>query len=298
MSYLAVEGIDKRDLIYAPPYGYNVFSLLDGGDQPVTVCIAVACEGGKNVVVASDKMVSVSPPSVEFEHAVPKICRIAKQCLAMASGSALTQKEVLDRVNRQISREDEWAVQGVVEIVSSCFMETRNEKADIQFFRPRSLSIKDFYNDTTKYQSDFLMSVDRENKNLGLPLVVLVCGVDDSGAHIYRVVNPGQMECWDSIGFHAIGSGEAHAIMSLIANKANPGISIRDALYLAYEAKRRAEVASGVGQETNMAVISRDSISDVPDETLIELGKIYTVRMQPNDEMKPLIAGLELGWSA
>jgi hypothetical protein len=79
----------------------------------------------------------------------------------------------------------------------------------------------------------------------------IVSGVDGIGAHIY-VVNNSEVTCRDAIGFAAIGAGYWHANSQFMFAGHNRNRPLAETLLLTYAAKRRAEVAPGVGIGTDM----------------------------------------------
>ena len=57
-------------------------------------------------------------------------------------------------------------------------------------------------------------------------LWILIAGVDDHGSHLWHIENPGSKECLDNIGFHAVGSGQHHAVSTFITNEFEPIIDL------------------------------------------------------------------------
>lgn len=87
-----------------------------------------------------------------------------------------------------------------------------------------------------------------------LPSVsVIISGVDETGAHIY-IVNDGDPICRDGVGFAAIGGGARHAESQLMLGRHAWNSPASETLLLAYTAKKRAEVAPGVGTFTDLFV--------------------------------------------
>ena len=83
---------------------------------------------------------------------------------------------------------------------------------------------------------------------------VIFAGVDERGTHIY-VVEDNELRCNDGVGFAAIGSGARHAETQLsLAGHAWNSPNYH-ALLLTYMAKKRAELAPGVGKLTDLFVI-------------------------------------------
>jgi 20S proteasome alpha/beta subunit len=94
-----------------------------------------------------------------------------------------------------------------------------------------------------------------------LQVALLIVGVDSSGAHIYLVEDPGASSCYDAVGFCAIGSGEHHAELAFIRSNYSESVSLKDALLLAYRAKRDAETAPGVGgRYTDLAYMDDEGL--------------------------------------
>src|SRR4051794_24783722 len=78
-----------------------------------------------------------------------------------------------------------------------------------------------------------------------------------TGGHIYSVQNPGRPELLnDIIGYAANGSGTIHALQSMIGLGHSPEAEYHTTVFRVYASKRRAEVAPGVGADTDLAVIS------------------------------------------
>src|SRR2546421_7416049 len=63
------------------------------------------------------------------------------------------------------------------------------------------------------------------------------------------------MTCYDKAGFAAIGAGEWHAKSAFMFNRHTRFRAVPQTLLLTYAAKKRAEVAPGVGAYTDMFII-------------------------------------------
>lgn len=59
----------------------------------------------------------------------------------------------------------------------------------------------------------------------------------------------------DLLGFAYIGSGGRHAASQLMLDQYGPNTSTPESLLLVHSAKRRAEVAPGVGSETDLWIV-------------------------------------------
>jgi hypothetical protein len=124
---------------------------------------------------------------------------------------------------------------------------------------------------------------------------MILAGVDSKGAHIYSIRNPGIKDCFDTIGFHAIGIGELHAVQVFIAHRYSTSCNTLEALNIVYAAKKAAEVAPGVGGATDIAIISRDGIKILEQTIITELNKLYDeVRVPLSQEIASKSARLAI----
>jgi 20S proteasome alpha/beta subunit len=69
---------------------------------------------------------------------------------------------------------------------------------------------------------------------------------------VFSIVNPGDLFCYDAIGFAAVGSGAPHAVYSLIESGYKKSMDGKTVFELVEKAKHRSEVAPGVGRGTEI----------------------------------------------
>jgi hypothetical protein len=74
------------------------------------------------------------------------------------------------------------------------------------------------------------------------------------GTHLF-VVRGAEIECLDVVSFAAIGAGDWHANSQFMFAKHNYNRPFSETLFATYVAKKRAEVAPGVGQATDMFMV-------------------------------------------
>jgi hypothetical protein len=85
-------------------------------------------------------------------------------------------------------------------------------------------------------------------------LSVIIAGLDPTGSHIYEVHN-GESGCFDAIGYAAIGAGARHARAHFMMSGQSYSSSVSETLWATYLAKKRSEVAPGVGEATDIAML-------------------------------------------
>ena len=160
-----------------------------------------------------------------------------------------------------------------------------------EVFASFGLSLQGFYQANHSMMPQLVGVVLQRMQTYNYGLWILLAGVDDSGPHIYRIENPASASCFDSIGYHAIGSGDIHAISTFITNEYRvKDTSLNRVIALVYEGKKRSEKAQGVGPQTDLMVVSRDRTTHLPAEALTELDTMYTRRLE---EEKRVLADVE-----
>lgn len=260
----------------------------------MTVCIGVLCASSKQVVVASDRMITATYPPVEFEHGMPKLEVICPSCIVLTAGDALAHADLCRIVRARIGGLSRPKISTITEEVREGYVAQRLQTVQQRFLEPRGWTIKDFYD---KYMrtlpSDVVVTLDHQIANYNYGLSILVAGADPDEAHIYGIRHPGETDCYDSLGYHAIGIGAMHAISSFIANGYLSTADVKYAVYYTYEAKKNAENAPGVGKDTDMAIIRDGGHYIITTDQVNALEEIYeTRRIRQTSEFQKAIDGL------
>ena len=100
----------------------------------MTVCIgSLATKDklqSKNVVVASDRMVSLGS-FMEFEHEVSKITKLTSKCVAMVAGDTLAGSKIVAIAKDRIDKAPELTkINDIAALVSKVYSECRDEIID------------------------------------------------------------------------------------------------------------------------------------------------------------------------
>ena len=104
----------------------------------------------------------------------------------------------------------------------------------------------------------------------------LIAGLDEGGAHLSQVANPGTVYQLHKLGYAAIGSGGNHALMRLSLSSQSCQRGLLETLADVYSAKKVSEVAPGVGSATDIAVIDTGhGIWPCPQPVIDELESIH-----------------------
>jgi hypothetical protein len=242
----------------------------------MTVCIAALCKDGDEprAVVVADRMVTLGS-FIEFEHAMPKMTETSPYAIAMIAGDTLVGTRLAQEAADELSAAGP-SINDIAEQLAAEYEGTRRNRMEEDLLTPRGLDLESFYNGHNALNPQVVAMVDNQMSQYNLGVEVLLAGVDPSGGHVYTVQNPGgAVRLHDIIGYAAIGSGTIHAVQSMIGFGHTANAGYHETVFRAYASKRRAQVAPGVGADTDMAVISGSSVHWLDEEELGRLEEIY-----------------------
>lgn len=255
----------------------------------MTVCVAARYQGG-SIFGASDRMLTSG--DVQFEPDTSKIYPLTTSIAAMTAGDSGFQVEILREVykiinDRITSQPDNW---WLVRDVAYLYLHYRNEikkkRAEEILLVPLGLDHNSFVAKQKQMSDGFITQLTKELVNFEVPSVeTIFAGVDQDGPHIYTVEND-SVSCHDSVGFSAIGIGYSHAKSQFMLTGYNYESPMADSLLLTYTAKRRAEVAPGVGLGTDMFMIGPrlGSYTRISETVLDKLNKTYTEMVKKEEQ--------------
>jgi 20S proteasome alpha/beta subunit len=243
----------------------------------MTICIGALCANGDGtpnsvVVAASDRMVTLAG-FVEFEHDVPKGMQISERIIGLMAGDALRGSQLQRNVRKTVPAGG-ISVAQVANEVARVYVAERQEEVENSIFRPRGLTSQEFYQGGVMQRllQPVAGHLDQSVASFDYGVELLLVGVDDEGGHIMRVSNPGgSVSDYEQIGYHAIGSGTLHALQAMIGFRHTGQRGLAGTLFNVYVAKKRAEVAPGVGNETDMMIVSQDGVRKLDENDLKEL---------------------------
>ena len=149
-------------------------------------------------------------------------------------------------------------------------------RAERRVLAPFGLTVAMFLARQPEFSDVFIRDISKELLNYDGPDVAgIVCGIDTSGPHIF-VVDNNSFSCRDHVGFAAIGAGYWHANSQMMGFSHSPQSSLADTLLNVFFAKKRAEIAPGVGRATDMYIVTAlGSSSTLRDTVAQELEKRY-----------------------
>jgi 20S proteasome alpha/beta subunit len=246
----------------------------------MTICMGALCaaeSGGPctAVVVASDRMVTLGG-LIEFDHSAPKTSILGPNVVGLVAGDALAGSELIQMI-QSTQQSQAPAVIQVAQNLAQQYTALRLARAEAAILLPRGLSIQAFHASHQQLLAQIVGMIDNQLVAFDLGVQFLIAGLDADGGHLLTVVNPGgRYDIHDVIGYAAIGSGALHALQAMIGFGHSTSQDLRESVFRAFAAKRRAEVAPGVGRETDLLVIKEDGVNRLAQSTLEELDALYT----------------------
>ena len=258
----------------------------------VTVCAAAICEGGV-VISISDRMITTG--DIEFEPPQRKVWNLTSSVSVLAAGDSTLQAEILQDVDATVKQRvftepaNWWRVRDVAELYRGAYQDIKNRRAESAILAPLGLDHDSFVANQADMEPSLVKSLVDELTQFSLTEVECIfVGTDTDGpvdpktgspgiyTHIY-VSHGGQVSCYDPIGFAAIGIGAWHAQSQLMFARHTRLRPIWETLFSLYSAKKHAEVAPGVGKDTDMFSIGKNlgSRIDFGDHVINELERIY-----------------------
>jgi hypothetical protein len=249
----------------------------------MTVCIAAVCAGGRFVTVAADRMFTVQAPvNLEFETAEQKIESLSPSCVALAAGNSAFSKEIINATAKALAGAQNPLIENVAEAVKTAYIQIRANKVREQVILPMlgpdyirheqfNVSIPSYLQQQPQIYQQLIM----QSANVNIGCDFLVAGIDVGGARVGYIGHPGTLGWLDKLGFGAIGSGAVHATTRLSLGAQSRDTPLPTSVLAVYAAKRASEVAPGVGNETDLAVVYPDRTERCSAQVVQELDRLY-----------------------
>ena len=242
----------------------------------MTQLVGAICDGGKRVVTVSDRMVSTGDMTLQFEQRGMKAEVLTPTSVVLTAGTT-HEPQLLDLVRSKIR-----GVSTIVEIadaLKTVYQDMRDKHIVDEVLRP-AIGIKSFDEWQRKQghlHDAIVIDIDQAIKRYQLGVSLLLAGVDKEG-HLFYIADPGIYRSFDTISYCTLGMGDRHAESVFAWFKYSKDFVLNEALYIAFAAKKRAEMAGGVGHNTDVVIISAKGIESVEPATIKILEGIYDER--------------------
>jgi 20S proteasome alpha/beta subunit len=224
----------------------------------MTVCIA-AIYNNNAILGATDRMITSG--DVEFEPSTSKIISLTNSIAVMTAGDGNLQEQILADAHafvgkRVAANHKKWIpVIDVANFYRDTYIKIRKDTIEREILGRYDLTYDTFTTRQKQLSEKILEEISEGINEFALPdIETIVTGVDESGSHIYSVIND-DVSFDDSTGFAAAGSGYSHALSHMMLSGHDPSTTEAKTLLTVHQAKKKAEVSPGVGEGTDMFVV-------------------------------------------
>lgn len=237
----------------------------------MTICISAIAkdeDGEELMVFGTDHMVSTQIG--QFEHSIKKYKLINKNIVAMLSGNTLLFERCINGVDKD---SDFFSVR---EKIKQTMEKLRKEIIESEVYKVYNID-DNFVKEILKQQicNSYMDKILDTISKFSLSTSILLIGFDNNGkAQISEIAEEGYMDFRD-VNFHAISSGTIQAINTLLFQRHSKENNLKTAIYNVFKAKKNAEVAEGVGRETEILILKKSGVTEIISDDLKILDKIY-----------------------
>lgn len=229
----------------------------------MTICIAALADSGKTCCYAVDAMITAQfPIGYEYETKdVRKIYILSDNVHVLAAGDAVLASTIIKAAESKNKLDEKQDVKEVAQVLLKEYQLQRKTLIQQLHFEPRGITLETYYQIQPKLQIGLVNILDNQLANFDLNVSFIILGHDKNEqkiCHLYSINNPGFLICHDEIGFVSIGSGAPHATYYLIGEHYEKTLKKDDVKKMVKEAKKKSEVAPGVGQETTIGILPKE----------------------------------------
>ena len=241
------------------------------------VAAVCQCQGKPTVIGITDRMLSTSDMTLTFERDEPKIEIITDRAAVLTAGT-IDEPDLIRDIRTKARGKEE--TKEIAELLKEAYQELRIKHIEDELLNPSAglRTFKEYHEKQKTLHDAVILDLNERIRKYDVGLTLLLIGIDGQGGHIIHVGHPGTWRSFDNLGFLCLGMGDRHADNVFAWYKYTPAIPLSDAVYIAFEAKKKAEAAGGVGQATDMWLIDNDGIRIAEQETIAELEGVYHER--------------------
>lgn len=229
---------------------------------------------GPAFLTASDRMLTAG--EIEYEPAKFKVGFLSKHALLLIAGNYATHSEAVLNVQRQLRSGGQIDVREIAELYGQQIRQFRLRQAAQRYLAPFGLDENTFITKQREMAPSLTVDLANQMQNHRVDVEAIIVGLDNVAAYLLHIDSDGFVSCHNDSGFLSIGIGSHHSnslLMGLPYTSNNIGYA--SALYWTYAAKKRAEIAPGVGTATDMYLVNREGCQPILPFFLRGLESIY-----------------------
>ena len=260
----------------------------------MTVCIAAICDNSV-VVGMSDRMLTWG--DIQFQPSTSKIWVLTNSIVMMSAGDVGLQTDIYLAVRRYIAERLEaeptrWLqVREVAEQYRAAYFNIKNQRAEKAILGSMGLTRETFIANQRTMDPGLVSSLASELISFRMADIAAIIAGNSPGEsgnpdaavpHIFAIDN-GDIMCADKVGFACVGVGAWHANSAMMLLGHTASTPAPKGVLNIFFAKKRAEIAPGVGSETDTFMVinrlgSHAELKDEIKDRLIEIYKMNSAR--------------------
>jgi hypothetical protein len=258
----------------------------------MTICIAAICDEGKTGIVVADRMAVFGAGSLlEFKQddSVHKVYDVGQDAVLLHSGATRDAEAIVAAMAKSKKKGP------VRDQLDQVLGELLKRKRD-------ALTAALIGND---YDFSKLLGVagtfapfnevwqQVRKVDLGEILLVAADG-EEVSIHYLR---PPEFGSKSDLSYASIGSGGIYGRAALTIQQYSKSTRLTDALFQVYSAKKAAEIVYGVGQQTDMAIVTRGGVKYIPVDTMTLLEEFRQQRSKflvSDDQNSRLLQSMQM----
>jgi 20S proteasome alpha/beta subunit len=231
----------------------------------MTVCIAAlfnwnytTTPGGANLgpaaLVVTDRMITAG--DVQYEPAQTKMAHITYRVLLVIAGDYSIHSQAIKIAMEHFRNKQNATPESVAALYGRTLQALKLKEAEDLYLAPLGLNSDSFLAQQKDMAPHFVSQLtDQMQSYRGEETETLVIGGSADRVDIYGVDTKGIVACYNDVGFAAIGSGAWHARSRLMQAGYVNTTTFSAALSIVFAAKKVAELAPGVGSNTDIALV-------------------------------------------
>jgi hypothetical protein len=240
----------------------------------MTICLAALCDNGESCVVAADRMAVFGAGSLlEFKQddATKKIYKIADCSVLLHSGATQDAEAIAAKMLNDATEDLRQRLDQVV-------AELLREQRDLKLSRliGGDFNYEKLIAAVCAAPSGPFQEAWQQVKTINLGDMLLVA--PEKSGYAIHWLRPPEFGAKADLHYASVGSGGIYGRAALTIQQYAESSKISEALFQVYSAKKAAEMVYGVGEPTDMAVLTKGRVIDVSPETIGLLEKLRRER--------------------
>jgi len=244
---------------------------------------------GPAVVAASDRKLTDSSLGIGYEGSRFKGALLPNKKLVLIAGEMVAHSAIIRSLQTEL-KDQTLTTTDTADMVGQLVARYRMREAARQYLSPLNLNADTFLGQQRTMEANLVIELSNQLQGHRIDAEAIVVGCDgEKEASLYRIDDRGQVTCHSDIGFVSIGSGGIHSSAYYMTTEYTHANMYYYALYHTFAAKKRAEVDPYVGKYTDLWLVNRNGIFQIPPDITKSLNKFYEDNVEEQKKL-PVMA--------